>query len=183
MIIQQREVRETESERAFSGLEAAVVMIAFVVVAAVFAYAMISTGFFATQKVQEVTYAGVKQTTSTAITDGLITGRYDETNGLQSLTFSISAPEAGEGIDLSRMIYYYVREGTAGDAIPLSAVSPSSGILQPGTNTRVRLNLHDAGMDGPMAGGSFSLEIKPPVGASTLIQRTLPATYGGGYLS
>ena len=47
-------------EPGFSGLEAAVILIAFVVVAAVFAYVMMSTGFFATQRFQEVTYAGVK---------------------------------------------------------------------------------------------------------------------------
>ena len=65
-----------KKEPGFSGLEAAVVLIAFVVVAAVFAYVMMSTGFFATQRFQEVTYAGVKQSTSTVITDGLIRGKY-----------------------------------------------------------------------------------------------------------
>jgi len=65
-------------ENAFSGLEAAIVMIAFVVAAAVFGYSMISTGMFATQKVQEVTYAGIKHNASVAITDGLIRGHYNE---------------------------------------------------------------------------------------------------------
>lgn len=171
-------------EDGFSGLEAAVVLIAFVVVAAVFGYAMLSTGFFASQRMQEVTYAGIKQSTSTAITDGLIRGQYDENNGgIQSLSFSISVPETGEGIDLSKMTYYYARNNGAGDAIPLSAVQPNSGILAPGDNTRIRLDLAAADMKGPMAGGSFSLEIKPPLGASTLIQRTLPAAFEGGYIS
>ncbi len=53
-------------------------MIAFVVVAVVFGYSMISTGMFATQKVQEVTYARIKQSASVAITDGLIRGQYNE---------------------------------------------------------------------------------------------------------
>jgi len=72
-------------------------MIAFVVVAVVFGYSMISTGMFATQKVQEVTYARIKQSASVAITDGLIRGHYNEgQGGLISLTFSISVPETGE---------------------------------------------------------------------------------------
>jgi flagellin FlaB len=179
----QREGRGMKRNDAFSGLEAAVVLIAFVVVAAVFAYAMLSTGFFATQKFQEVTYAGVKQSTSTAITDGLVNGRYDETKGLTSLTFSIRVPETGEAIDLSKMVYYYSRNNDSGNAVPLTAVSPNSGILASGDSTRVRLDLDGAGMPGPMAGGRFSLEIKPPLGASTLIQRTLPAVYDGGYIS
>lgn len=170
-------------ESAFSGLEAAVVMIAFVVVAAVFGYAMISTGLFATQKVQEVTYAGIKQSSSTAITDGLISGRYSETDGLTDLVFSLSVPETGEAIDLSKMVYHYAREGEAGSAVPLQYVTPNSGILYPGESTRARVYLLSAGVNGPMAGGSFSLEIKPPIGASTLIQRKLPSGYNGGYLS
>ena len=159
-------------------------MIAFVVVAAVFAYATISVGFFATQKMQEVTYAGIKQSTSVAITDGLIRGVYRESDGgIVSLTFSLSVPETGEAIDLSKMVYYYVRNNEAGNTVPLQFVTPNSGILASGSNVRVRLDLSDAGMAGPLAGGSFSLEIKPPVGASTLVQRSLPSAFSGGYIS
>jgi flagellin FlaB len=171
-------------ESGFSGLEAALIMIAFVVVAAVFGYSMISTGFFASQKVQEVTYAGIKQSSSVAITDGLIRGQYDAgKGGITSLSFSLSVPDTGESIDLSKMIYYYVRNNEGGNAVPLDYVTPKSGILASGDSTRIRLALFDAGLTGPMAGGTFSLEIKPPIGASTLIQRQLPTGYNGGYLS
>lgn len=172
-----------ETDNGFSGLEAALVMIAFVVVAAVFGYSMISTGFFATQKVQEVTYAGIKQSASVAITDGFIRGSYDNTDGLVALSFSLSVPEAGEPIDLSKMVYYYARDNEAGDPIPLDYVNPNSGILSPGENIRIRLDLKLAGVPGPLAGGTFTLEIKPPVGASSLIQRTIPSGYNGGYIS
>ncbi|MDD1660888.1 MAG: flagellin, partial [Methanomicrobiales archaeon] len=40
-------------EEAFTGLEAAIVLIAFVVVAAVFSYVVLGAGFFSTQKAQE----------------------------------------------------------------------------------------------------------------------------------
>jgi archaeal flagellin FlaB len=167
----------------FSGLEAALIMIAFVVVAAIFGYSMISTGFFATQKVQEVTYAGIKQSSSVAITDGLIRGQYSANDGLTSLTLSLSVPETGEAIDLSKMVYYYARENEGGNSIPLTSISPDTGILYAGESTRIRLNLLSAGLAGPKEGGSFTLEIKPPNGASTLIQRTLPSGYSGGYIS
>ncbi len=167
---------------AFTGLEAAVIMIAFVVVAAVFAYSVLSMGFFATQKVQEVTFAGVKQSVSTAITDGTIRGEYEPATGLTSLTFSISAPEAGEAIALADMVYYYSRNNDAGKTVPLEHVTPHEGFIQPGKRTRVTINLTAAGLAGPMAGGTFSLEIKPPIGASTLIQKKLDSSYIGGYL-
>ena len=39
-----------ENEDAFTGLEAAIVLIAFVVVASVFSYVVLGAGFFTTQK-------------------------------------------------------------------------------------------------------------------------------------
>lgn len=173
-----------QNENAFSGIEAAIVMIAFVVVAAIFAFVMMQTGFFATQKFQTVTYSGIKQSTSTLITDGLIRGQYSEAGGgLQSLTFSIHIPDASQAVDLSEMIYYYSRDTESGSTIPLSYVTPSSGIIRSGDTIRIRIDLAGAGMAGPRGGGSFTLEVKPPVGASILIHRTLPAVYEGGYIS
>jgi len=51
-------------EEAFTGLEAAIVLIAFVVVAAVFSYVVLGAGFFTTQKSQEVVYSSVEQASS-----------------------------------------------------------------------------------------------------------------------
>ena len=52
------------NEKGFTGLEAAIVLIAFVVVAAVFSYVMLGAGFFTTQKSQEVVHTGVSQASS-----------------------------------------------------------------------------------------------------------------------
>lgn len=126
---------------------------------------------------------GIRQTTSTAMTDGLIRGEYNELKGgLWLLSITLSVPEAGEPIDLSKMVYYYSRNYDSGNPVPLNAVSPNSGMLTSGDSTKIRLNLETASLTGPMAGGRFSLEIKPPVGASTLIQRSLPDAFEGGYL-
>ena len=43
-------------ERGITGLETAIILIAFVVVAAVFAYTVLSAGLFSTQKSQEAIY-------------------------------------------------------------------------------------------------------------------------------
>ena len=53
-----------ENEDAFTGLEAAIVLIAFVVVASVFSYVVLGAGFFTTQKAQETVYRGVEQSTT-----------------------------------------------------------------------------------------------------------------------
>ncbi len=54
-----------KSERGITGLETAIILIAFVVVAAVFAYTALSAGLFSTQKSQEAVYSGLEETRST----------------------------------------------------------------------------------------------------------------------
>jgi len=56
--------RLSKDENGFTGLEAAIVLIAFVVVASVFSYVMLGAGFFTTQKSQEVVHTGVTQASS-----------------------------------------------------------------------------------------------------------------------
>ncbi|MEM0353557.1 MAG: archaellin/type IV pilin N-terminal domain-containing protein, partial [Archaeoglobaceae archaeon] len=73
-------------EKGFTGLEAAIVLIAFVVVAAVFSYVMLGAGFYTTQKSKQVVDTGVKQASSSLTLDGqyiyLISGEgYTGSNG------------------------------------------------------------------------------------------------------
>lgn len=63
-----------KDKRAFTGLEAAIVLTAFVVVAAVFSYVVLNAGFFTTQKSKEVVHAGVEQATSSAELCGDVIG-------------------------------------------------------------------------------------------------------------
>ena len=47
-------------QRGITGLETAIILIAFVVVAAVFAFTVLSTGIFATERSKETVYAGLE---------------------------------------------------------------------------------------------------------------------------
>ena len=49
------------SERGITGLETAIILIAFVVVASVFAFTVLSTGIFAAERGKETVYAGLEQ--------------------------------------------------------------------------------------------------------------------------
>ncbi len=164
-----------KKDLAFSGLEAAIVLIAFVVVAAVFSYVMLGAGFFATSKSQEVTYSGIKQATSNAVMDGYMYGSYVSGTGLTALTFYVKAPEGGETLKLDQITYLYAKN--AGVATVATA-SPTVGSLSPGARTKIVLS----SLGGPSSGSIFSVEIKPRVGASSLIQRTLSSGYAGGVI-
>jgi len=162
-----------KKEAAFSGLEAAIVLIAFVVVAAVFSYVMLGAGFFATSKAQEVTYSGIKQTTSNVVLDGYLYGSY-ASSSLSGLTFYIKVPEGGETVKLSQITYLYGKNNAVATGIGATYTGEA---ISPGARTKITMTT-----SGPTAGSSFTLEIKPQVGASTLVQRTLSNGYMGGVI-
>ncbi len=168
-----------KKEAAFSGLEAAIVLIAFVVVAAVFSYVMLGAGFFATQKSQEVTYSGMKQATSNLILDGMIYGSYSATgSGLQAVYAYVKVPEGGETQDLRYVTYLWTKENKA--VTTLKSVTPTNQQLNPGS--RVKITIKTPTGYHPTAGQKFVLEIKPKTGASTIITRTLADGYNGGVI-
>jgi flagellin FlaB len=171
------EVLNMKKDAAFSGLEAAIVLIAFVVVAAVFSYVMLGAGFFATQKAQEVTYSGMKQSTSNLILDGMIYGSY-ASSALQQIYFYVKVPEGGETQDLQFVNYLWTIDNLA--VTSGVTASPSSGSINPGSRTKVTLTMPTGYK--PAAGHKFVLEIKPKTGASSLISRTLADGYGGGVI-
>lgn len=175
-----------QKESAFSGLEAAIVLIAFVVVAAVFSYVMLGAGFFATQKSQEVTYSGIKQATSNMVIDGQIYGDHTD---IETVTFWLSIPPGGQAQNLGTADLKFL--WTVGvsevhfitdydvDESPAGADSP---LLQPGAKAKIELDVssYSGGLAGP--GDTFTLEIKPKTGAATLITKSLVTGYKGGVI-
>jgi len=163
-------------EAAFSGLEAAIVLIAFVVVAAVFSYVMLGAGFFATQKSQEVTYSGIKQSTSNIVLDGQI---YGDASHIETLTFYLAIPEGGQPQKLEDIDYLYTYENNAVTVVEGSDVD-NTGLLAAGDRTKITVSTPSSQQ--PQPGQSFTLEIKPKVGASSLISKTLSSGYDGGVI-
>jgi len=93
---------------AFTGLEAAIVLIAFVVVAAVFSYVVLGAGFFTTQKAQQVVYTGVQQASSNLIILGEVYGNSTVNPPvIDKFIFSIGLAAGGSSIDLNKTVFTY----------------------------------------------------------------------------
>src|SRR5512133_683494 len=95
--------RFTKSENGFTGLEAAIVLIAFVVVAAVFSYVMLGAGFFTTQKSQEVVHTGVTQASSSVELGGDVIAKGEATNtNIDNITMFLQLTSGGSQVDMNR---------------------------------------------------------------------------------
>jgi flagellin FlaB len=93
------------NEDAFTGLEAAIVLIAFIVVAAVFSYVILGAGFFATQKSQEVVHTGVAQTSSTLELSGPVIAQASSTAYLGQVSFYLQLAAGGSPVDMTKVTY------------------------------------------------------------------------------
>ena len=95
-------LRKFRSEKGITGLETAIILIAFVVVAAVFAYTALSAGLFSTQKAQEAVYAGLKEAQSTLELKGGVIATANTTGSsgtVKQITFTVTNVLGGEAID------------------------------------------------------------------------------------
>jgi archaeal flagellin FlaB len=95
------------SQRGITGLETAIILIAFVVVASVFAFTVLSTGMFASERSKETVYAGLEEAKSSLEPRGSVIafkGRSGTTaadDTIFKIKFVLSNAIAGEPIDLT----------------------------------------------------------------------------------
>lgn len=172
----------TKDEKGFTGLEAAIVLIAFVVVAAVFSYVMLGAGFFTTQKSQEVVHTGVTQASSSVEVSGDVVAA-DDTAGtsLGKVSLFLQLTSGGSPVDMSKTLIVYTDPGTPptelrlGDGFTIGAANKYNAndddILEKGEKFQVDIDISGYTV-GPNEG--FQLEIKPPQGATYTIHRTAP---------
>jgi len=106
-------------EKGITGLETAIILIAFVVVAAVFAYTALSAGLFSTQKAQEAVYSGLKEARSTLELRGPVIATANNTSAggaigtIKQITFTLSNVLGGEAIDFNPPTANTPSDGTA----------------------------------------------------------------------
>lgn len=178
---------------AFTGLEAAIVLIAFVVVAAVFSYVVLGAGFFTTQKSQETVYSATKQASANLAEIGPVVVQSDEPGTyVQNLSFNIKLAAGANPVDLSRVTYHVTTssqdelfvdefsETTGYDKVNRTSVllGDSDNLLEKNEIDEVKIELRDrSGYTDFNIGVNdmFSVEIKPDVGAPLLLQKHAPA--------
>lgn len=106
-----------KNEDAFTGLEAAIVLIAFVVVAAVFSYVMLGAGFYATQEAQRTVHTGSQQASSSMEIIGNVYGHAPVTGTdayLDYIEFTVGNTAGGSPIDITQTLVTYVCGGKSG---------------------------------------------------------------------
>lgn len=108
-------VDRSTSERGITGLETAIILIAFVVVASVFAFTVLSMGIFASERSKETVFAGLQEAKSTLEPRGAIVAYKADRGGTDTIykvSFIVTNAVDGEPVDLTPP---YTADGSATD--------------------------------------------------------------------
>ena len=91
-----------KDQRGMTGLETAIILIAFVTVAAVFSYAVLSAGLFSAERGKETVYAGLAEAKSNLEISGSCVALADNvSNSVTKIKFTLRNAIAGTPIDLT----------------------------------------------------------------------------------
>jgi flagellin FlaB len=172
-------------QEGITGLETAIILIAFVIVASVFAYVVLSAGLFSSQKAKEAINAGIQSTMATVEIRGNIIGRM--VGGvLADVSFCVGVPASGSPVDFT----------PSGNGTQLVVVSYSDAdnylpsvnwtierlsygnndyLLDPNELFQMTVIMPTSGNISIGSYDTFSLEIKPPDGPVLAVERTMPS--------
>jgi flagellin FlaB len=178
--------RVTRDEQGITGLETAIILIAFVVVATVFAFVVLTTGVFSSERGKETVFAGLnKARGSMEVRGGVVLTASGTPLAVDNVQFSVATSAGGDPVPLdpaatnNRTVIAY-RDGTVVDDdvtyTTTEIVGDADTLLEPGELFVIEID--PAAMTVPPTldpNDRFTLEIQTPVGAVLDITRQLPA--------
>jgi flagellin FlaB len=179
-----KSIRRVAEERGITGLETAIVLIAFVVVAAVFAFVVLSTGLFSSERSKETVYAGLAKTRGSMTLTGGVIATSDGT-AVTDLTFSVTLAAGGDSVNLdatdatNRTVISYLDDAVNTqdlDYTTTEVVGDQDNLLEAGELATIDIDMTAECACTLGANATFTIEMKPPTGSYLVIQRTTPAS-------
>ena len=172
-------------EDGITGLETAIILIAFVIVASVFAFVVLSTGLFSAERGKETVFAGLEKARGNLEVRGALTVIDTDSDGdidsSDEIVFNVALAAGGFPISLDPTAYVntvVVNWIDAQDRIADTSytvtwiLDDGDDLLENGELAEVTVN--------PPAGSTlvpneiFTLEVVPPSGGTNLVNRTMP---------
>ena len=177
--------RTARQEKGITGLETAIILITFVVVATVFACVVLTTGVFSAERGKESVFAGLSKARGTAeLRGGVVVTAVGTV--VTDFQFALATTAGGEPVPINpsgannRTVIAYRDDDTVDNDVSYAVtniVGDSDSLLEPGALkliTIVRAN----DIDGPpnmIANERFTFEIQTPVGATLDVTRQIPS--------
>lgn len=176
-----------EDEAGVTGLETAIILISFIIVASVFAFVVLGTGLFSSDRGKETIFSGLDRasagievrgsvTVTDVNTDGAITAA-----GADTLIFSAGNTAGGSPINMDpaaasqrTVINYIDADGREADATYTATELQGDGDDLLETGELFEISVVMPGTSSLLVNERFTLEVVPPSGGTSLVTRTMP---------
>ena len=174
-----------KDERGQTALETAIILIAFVVVASVFAFTILSAGSASTEKGEQAIYAGLEGVQSSMAVKGAVMAKSNAgKTAVDNVIFNLQLASGGDPVDLTDtsgnnvvVIAYRDKAQFINEldwTIGWVGNNDGDNMLEQGEMAEITVSL--AGLTTPLATTTeFTLEVKPPKGAILQVSGTTPA--------
>jgi flagellin FlaB len=170
-------------ERGITGLETAIILIAFVVVAAVFAFTVLSAGVFTSEKGKEAVYAGLEQVRGSLELRGSVIAL-----GSGTVVTEVRVPVANSasgaaidlktGVDRKIVIDYRDEDQRVSDidtwSVDFKGGDDGDDMLEQGEQAEITVPISGVVTTDLGINKTFAIEIKPLHGGTLVIERTTP---------
>ena len=177
-------IRAARKDEGITGLETAIILIAFVVVATVFAFVVLTTGVFSSERGKETVFAGLEKARGTMeVRGGMVVT--STAGAVDDIQFAVSTAAGGDPIPLdptattNRTVIAYrdpvtVDNDVAFTIIPI--IGDGDSLLEPGEVTVININAATGISPAPTLAANmrFTFEIQTPVGATIDLTRQMP---------
>ena len=177
--------RTARQEEGITGLETAIILIAFVVVATVFAFVVLTTGVFSAERGKESVFAGLQKARGTAeLRGGVVLTAVGTV--VTDFQFALATTAGGEPVPINpsgannRTVIAYRDDDTVDNDVTYTVtniVGDSDSLLEPGELKLITI-IRASDIDGPpilTANERFTFEVQTPVGATLDITRQIPS--------
>jgi len=171
-----------KNESGLSALETAIILIAFIVVASVFAFTILSAGSASTDTSRQAINAGLEQVQSSMTIKGDIIAKGNVANtAVDSAIFTVALVSGGDPVDLNttaKKVIVSYRDGTQAVndltyTVAWIGANNGNDLLEGTELAEITVDLTSLTPALPVNTG-FTLEIKPPTGAVLKLDRTTP---------
>ena len=168
-------------QRGMTGLETAIILIAFVTVASVLAYSVLSAGIFSAERGKETVYRGLESAQSTMEVKGSVLGLSNNTSKLDAIQFAIALTIPNEVVDTNAIVFNFFDDDIHSEGLSAN-ITLSGGSTERGAATMLENDeQHIVSVAIPASANvtaykTFTIQLTPPTGATITIKRTLPGS-------
>ena len=179
-----RFARLIREQQGITALETAIILIAFVVVASVFAFTILSAGTFTTERGKEAVYSGLAEVRGSLEARGSMIARgITDTQVVSDVIFTVANVAGGAAVDFNttnRVVIVEYRDSDQRKEINNWEIrwlgyNDGDDILEERELVELTVPITGNVTTGLGTNTQFVIEVKPPQGAVLNLQRTVPS--------